>query len=106
MIGSPEINKIIRKILTLSLKENGFTKTNTRNNWGWHDHSIWVLNITGVGNNFSNVTGWTPMSVHVELGIYYDFIPPLNSEIKIGKNGELLLSMSYSKVFKLHTGSI
>ncbi|MEE6452635.1 DUF4304 domain-containing protein [Gottfriedia acidiceleris] len=90
MISSPEINKIIRKILTPSLKEHGFTKTNTRNNWGWHNHSIWVLNIEGVGSYFSNVTGWTPMSIHVEMGIYYDFVPPLNSEINIGNNGELL----------------
>ncbi|SMQ80698.1 hypothetical protein SAMN05444673_3988 [Bacillus sp. OV166] len=33
MIGSPEVNKVIRKILSPTLKENGFNKVNTRNNW-------------------------------------------------------------------------
>lgn len=90
MIGSPEINKVIRKILTPVLKENGFNKVNTRHNWACIDHCIWVLDITAVGKYFSEVTGWSPMSIHVELGIYYDFVPPENSDIKMGTKGELL----------------
>ena len=90
MIGSPEINKLIRKILSPTLKENGFDRVNTRHNWGWKDHCIWVLDITAVGKYFSDVTGWSPMSVYVELGIYYDFVPPKYGEIKIGTKGELL----------------
>ncbi|WP_019412927.1 hypothetical protein [Paenisporosarcina sp. TG20] len=89
MIGSPEINKVIRKILSSTLKENGFNKVNTRHNWAWIDHCIWVLEIVAVGKYFSDVTGWSPMSIHVDLGIYYDFVPPKHSEIKIGKKGEL-----------------
>lgn len=90
MIGSPEINKVIRQILSPTLKENGFDKVNTRHNWGWKDNCIWVLDITAVGKYFSDVTGWSPMSVYVELGIYYDFVPPKDGEIKIGTKGELL----------------
>jgi len=89
MIGSPEINKVIRKSLSPILKENGFNKVNTRNNWRWIDQCIWVLKISAVGNYFSKVTGWPPMSIHVELGIYYVFIPNIE-EIKKGTNGELL----------------
>ena len=89
MIGSPEINKVIRKSLSPILKENGFNKVNTRNNWRWIDQCIWVLKIGAVGNYFSEVTGWPPMSIHVELGIYYVFIPS-SEEIKKGTNGELL----------------
>jgi hypothetical protein len=90
MIGSPEINKVIRKILSPTLKENGFNKVNTRHNWAWIDHCIWVLDITAVGKYFSDVTGWSPMSIHVDLGIYYDFVPPKDGDIKVGTKGELL----------------
>lgn len=89
LIGSPEINKVIRKILSPTLRENGFSKVNTRNNWGWHDHCIWVLNIQAVGNYFSEVTGWTPSSLTVCGGIYFDFIPPLE-KVKTDEKGNLL----------------
>ena len=90
MIGSPEINKTIRRILSPSLREAGFNKVNSRQNWAWIDHCIWVLEIRAVGKYFSDVTGWPPMSINVDLGIYYDFIPSRHSEIKIGTQGELL----------------
>ncbi len=90
MIDSPEINKVIRKSLSPILKENGFNKVNTRNNWRWIDQCIWVLKVSAVGNYFSDVTGWSPMSIHVNLGIYYVFIPSEEDEIKKGINGELL----------------
>ncbi|WP_139892385.1 DUF4304 domain-containing protein [Bacillus sp. D386] len=89
MIGSPEINKVIRKSLSPILKENDFNKVNTRNNWRWIDQCIWVLKISTVGNYFSDVSGWPPISIHVDLGIYYVFIPS-EEEIKKGTNGELL----------------
>lgn len=89
MIGSPEINKVIRKSLSPILKENGFNKVNTRDNWRWIDQCIWVLKTSTVGNYFSDVSGWPPMSIHVDLGIYYVFIPS-EEEIKKGTNGELL----------------
>lgn len=89
-IGSPEINKIIRKKLSPVLKESGFTKVNTRHNWAWIGNSIWVLDITAVGKYFSDVTGWPPMSIHVELGIYYDFIPAIDKYLKIDGQGKFL----------------
>lgn len=89
MIGSPEVNKVIREILSPVLKANGFSKVNTRNNWAWIDHSIWVLNITSVGKYFSDVTGWPPMSIHVDLGMYYNFIPMNNDRIKTDEGGRL-----------------
>ncbi|WP_342041933.1 hypothetical protein [Bacillus sp. OTU2372] len=90
MIGSPEINKVIRKILSPVLKDNGFDKVNTRHNLGWYDHCIWVLDIGAVGKYFSDVTGWSPMSLQVDLGIYYDLIPTEDDEIKKGTNDQLL----------------
>ena len=75
MIGSPEVNKVIRKVISPVLRENGFSKVNTRNNWGYSGDSVKVFKIRSVGNYFSDVTGWPPMSVGVEIGIYYKFIP-------------------------------
>lgn len=71
MIGSPEVNKIIRKILSPVLRDNGFDKVKTRNNWGDHDPCIWVLNIRAVGRH-----SFPSMSVGVWLGIYYKFVSP------------------------------
>ncbi|OKH23981.1 hypothetical protein [Chroogloeocystis siderophila] len=71
MIGSPEVNKIIRKILSPVLRGNGFDKVKTRNNWADRDPCIWVLNIRAVKpHSFPSV------SVSVWLGIYYKFISP------------------------------
>lgn len=89
MIGSPEIDKMIRKNLSPSLKESGFTKVDTRHNWAWMEECTWVLDITAVGKYFSDVTGWPPMSIHVDLGIYYNLIPTNEDNIKIEKNGIL-----------------
>jgi hypothetical protein len=84
------MNKAIRGILSPVLKQNGFTKINTRNNWGWHDECIWVLNINTVGKGHSEVTSWTPMSLTVSMGIYYNIVPPLDDEIKVTANGKWL----------------
>jgi hypothetical protein len=75
MIGSPEVNKILRRVLIPVLRQHGFTKTENRHNWGWHGPCTWVLDIRAVGGYFSGVTGWPPMSVGVWLGVFYDFIP-------------------------------
>ena len=87
MIGSPEINKTIRKKLSPALKESGFTKVNTRHNWALVEECTWVVDITAVGKYFSDVTGWPSMSIHVNLGIYYNFIPTNDNNIKVEKNG-------------------
>ena len=75
MVGSPEINKVIRQHISPVLKHHGFTLLQTRHNWGWHGPCTWVLDVRAVGNNFAAVTGWPPMSVGVWLGVFYDFVP-------------------------------
>ena len=89
MIGSSEINKMIRKNLSPVLKESGFAKVSTRHNWAWMADCIWVLEITAVGKYFSDVTEWPSMSIHVDLGIYYNFIPINEDGINVEKNGSL-----------------
>ena len=75
MISSPDMNKLLRRHLSPILRDSGFTKVSARKSWGWHGHCTWVLQIRAVGNYFSQVTGWPPMSVCVWTGIYYDFVP-------------------------------
>jgi hypothetical protein len=72
-IGSPEVNRIIRKILSPVLRENGFSLVKTRNNWRWDEHSIWVMQIRALGNDFS---GWPTTSCVISCGVFYPFIPP------------------------------
>lgn len=43
MITSNEINKIFKEVLTPVLKKNGFTKTEARKSFGWHDECIWLF---------------------------------------------------------------
>ena len=64
-------------------------RVRTRNNWAWHDDVIWVFNIRAVGQYFSSVTGWPPMSVCVWLGAYYTFFPD-ESQLKRDSDGRLL----------------
>ena len=91
MIGSPEINKVIRRTLSPVLRESGFARTQTRNNWGWHGPCTWVLNICAVGHYFNLVTGWPSMSVGVCFAVMYDFIPPrFPDRIKTTPQGKLL----------------
>src|SRR5437773_1647127 len=75
MIGSPEVNKVIRRVLSPVLRQHQFSKVEVRNNWSWHGPCTWVFNTRAVGGYFSAVTGWPPMSVGVWLGVFYDFIP-------------------------------
>ncbi|OGX79083.1 hypothetical protein A6395_08790 [Exiguobacterium sp. SH31] len=89
-IGSAEINKVIREHLSPALREQGFQKVNTRHNWKFNEHNIWVIDVTAVGSYFSDVTGWPSMSVFVECGIYYPFLNTGDFDVKIGKKGESL----------------
>jgi hypothetical protein len=75
VISSPDIDKLLRRRLSPILREDGFAKVSARKSWGWHGHCVWVLQIRAVGNYFSQVTGWPPMSVCVWTGVYYDFVP-------------------------------
>jgi hypothetical protein len=84
MIGVPEINKIIRKILFPTLRANGFSNLNPRNSWAYHEDCIWVFNLCISHKRYSPLT-----AIYVFLGIYYKFIsetyPP-----KIDKTGRLI----------------
>lgn len=87
MIGSPEINKVLRRYLRPILIEKGFDRIEPRKAWGYRSPSIWTFNIRAVGSYFSDVTGWPPMSVGVNVGVYYEFIPwmgrrPLKADSK------------------------
>jgi hypothetical protein len=91
LISSPDIDKVLRRRLSPILREHGFTKVSARKSWGWHTHSVWVLQIRAVGNYFSQVTGWPPMSVCVWTGVYYDFIPFTgHTPPKIDSKGRLI----------------
>lgn len=75
VIESPEINKVIRRILSPTLRDTGFMHVRTRNNWAWNEEVIWVFQIRAVGKYFSSVTGWPSISVGVWLGAFYTFFP-------------------------------
>jgi hypothetical protein len=89
VIGSPEVNKVLRAELSPVLRVQGFQKVEARNAWAWRDHFIWVLVVRSVGSYFSQVTGWPPMSLTVSLGVFYDFIPS-EKPIKVDSHGRLL----------------
>jgi hypothetical protein len=90
MVGSPEINKVIREVLSPVLRCSGFSKVLTRNNWGYHGEAIWVFKIKAVGKYFSDGTGFPPMSLTAELGVYYTFFPEGKPSLKVDKDGLLL----------------
>lgn len=89
MVISNEINKIFKEVLTPVLKKNGFTKTEARKSFGWHDECIWLFKIEAVGYYFSEVTGWPSMSVHASIGVFCKFFKS-NKDIKVDKSGLLL----------------
>lgn len=103
-IGSSETNKVIRRIISPTLREIGFTKVRTRNNWKYLEDKIWYVMIKSVGNYFNEVTGYPPQSLVAEYGVYFiDFSPhprpALRSEPKADKDG-LLLPKEYQCHFR------
>lgn len=106
MVGSPEINKAIRRQLSPVLKQCGFTRVRTRHNWGWHGPCTWVLDIRAVGNYFARVTGWPPLSVVVSLGVFYEFVPlGLPRTLELDPNGKPLpLDVDCQQRSVLHRG--
>lgn len=70
MVDTSEINKVIRKILFPTLKDNGFSKVNLRKSWGYHDQCIWAFHLQTGSDYSSQLKGISAL-----LGIYYDFIP-------------------------------
>jgi hypothetical protein len=91
VIGSPEINKVIRRHFSPILRQNGFDQVQTRLNWGWDGPCTMVLIVRAVGGYFSDVTGWPSMSLNVQLGVWYDFIPSDHPHgVKTTSNGRPL----------------
>lgn len=86
--SSAIINKALRRQLSPVVRAAGFQQVDARNAWAWHDYCILVLNVRAVGNYFAKVTGWSPASVAVWLGVFYTFVPSLST--KISKTGVLL----------------
>ncbi len=75
MISSAEVNKVIRRVVSPALRERGFTKVQTRNNWCHLDDRIWVLVIRSIGN--TGLPDYFPsQSLHCEIGIYFPDFPP------------------------------
>lgn len=79
---SSDIDKLIRKIIFPSLKENDFRKIKGRTAWGWCDDCIWVFNIKAVGHFHSIITNWPSASLTVNLGIYYTYLPHIREAKK------------------------
>ncbi|MGL4523170.1 MAG: DUF4304 domain-containing protein [Bacilli bacterium] len=91
MIGSNEVNKVIRKILSPELRRIGFQKVNTRHNYFYKDSVIWVIDITAIGAYSSSISDWPPASVFVEIGVYIKDCPLFHeTKIKMSKAGEVL----------------
>jgi hypothetical protein len=88
-IGSPEVNKSLRRLVSPVVRAHGFQKVGPRKSWSWRDSCIWICFIRSVGSYFSTVTGWPPMSLVVDLGVFYDFIPS-RRKIKQDSKGQLL----------------
>jgi hypothetical protein len=89
MIDSNIVNKEINKTLSPFFKLNGFSVKSGRTYWAFNDKTISVLNIKAVGNYFSEVTGWPPMSLCIMLGIFY-LGKPNKYNVKISKTNKLL----------------
>lgn len=89
MITSAQIDKSLRKSVGSFLRQEGFNVVQARTAWGWHQNCIWVLKIRAVGSYFSSVTGWPSMSINVDVGIYYDFIPGVGKGIEIDRQGRM-----------------
>jgi len=74
-IGSAEVNRVLRLALNPALRANGFTKFKGRCAWRYMEDCIWVLQLRAVGNYFSMVTGFPPMSLCGELCIFFPDFP-------------------------------
>jgi hypothetical protein len=94
MTDSAEVNKVIRRVISPALRERGFTKTQTRNNWCHLDDRIWVFAIRSIGN--TGLPNYFPsQSLHCEIGVYFLGFPPhprpaLRTTPKVDKDGLLV----------------
>jgi hypothetical protein len=91
MIDSAEVNKAIRRVLSPTLRERGFTKVQTRNNWCHLDDRIWVFVIRSIGG-YRLPDDFPSQSLHCQIGIYFWDFPPnpepaLRTMPKVDKDG-------------------
>ncbi len=91
-VGPSEVNKLIRRVVSPALRECGFTKVRTRNNWKYLEDRVWYIMIRSVGSYFSDVTGYPPQSLTAEYGVYFTDFPPnprpaLSTTPKTDKDG-------------------
>ena len=71
MIGSKEVNRIIKSIIHPTLKENEYSAIQSRKAWRHFDNKVYHFLISSVGSYFSNVTGFPPMSISSSINIFY-----------------------------------
>jgi hypothetical protein len=74
-ISSADVNRVFRRVLYPALREAGFTKFKGRCAWRYGEDWLWALQIREVGNHFGSVTGFPPMSLCGELGIFFPDFP-------------------------------
>lgn len=90
MSTNPINTKLTREIKSRIfpiLKEYGFGHFSGRKAWKHFDEKVYLFQITGVGSNFSNVTGFPAVSVTTSINIYYINFPGSNTCKKHSKSG-------------------
>ena len=87
MIGSKEINKAIKEYIRPILRLDGYSVIQPRKAWKHFDNKVYHFLISAVGNYFSMVTGFPPMSVTASLNIYYINFPDGKTVQKFDKKG-------------------
>ncbi len=88
------VDKALRRSVSPVLREAGFDIVRARRAWAWKADCIWVYIVRAVGSYFSDVTGWPPASLCVELGVHYPFMPP-TSEIRRNRKSDRLMPAEY-----------
>lgn len=84
------INASYRRVLVPILKENGFEIFSGKKAWKYLDDRIYLFVVSGVGADFSNVTGFSSCSLTASLNIYYPDLSGVPKCKKIHKDGHLL----------------
>lgn len=84
------LTKEIQSTVFSVLKEYGFETFSGRKAWKYFDNKIYLLAITGVGSNFSEVTGYPSISITSSINIYYINFPDNKECKKISKTGKRL----------------
>ena len=84
------LTKEIKSKVFPILKEYGFERFSGRKAWKHFDNKIYLFVISGVGSNFSEVTGYPSISITSNINIYYINFPDEKACKKLSKTGKLL----------------